>query len=464
MAKTNLTERFCESARTNGKRVDYLDSKVPGLYFRVTPNGVKSWSLLYTDRRTSKKRRLNLGRYIVGQDGVRVEEREGITLARARQLAKEHIADIGQGADPARNVTLRRDSITFRQLAETKLEAMRATRRGGSRRSVTNYRSMLRRHVNPEIGDLKVVDITKADIKRVLDKVVKALDARFLVARDAVGAKRKRKGNPRILTPGRTVSHQANRVFEMLRSMIRFGVKSGLIDRSPMELMGRPVEVEAVRDRYLSLAEIPSFWHSLGTAPITRQLALAMMAEIVTGQRTGELMLRKKNDIDRTGTIPVLEIPRGDTKNKKKSVHRVPLSPLAMMIIDEAISITPESPFIFSSTVTDGPLTPQAATRALGRMRPNIEASDLRVHDLRRTASNGMRKLGVPKFIVSVVLNHVSVTNGDVTSEHYLDEYAYEPEKTEALLKWGAKLEEILGAAGLLQSSQIKPRRPSFAA
>jgi hypothetical protein len=235
----------------------------------------------------------------------------------------------------------------------------------------------------------------------------------------------------------------------MLRSMFRYGVKKGLIERNPMELMESPVEVENTRDRYLSWIEIPSFWRSLVTAPITRQLAIAMKLEIVTGQRTAMLMLRLKKDIDRSGPVPVLVVPRVDTKNKKFN-HRVPLCPLAVRLIDEACAIDPESPYIFSSPVTTVSLDPQSATQAMKRLRPSLEASDLRVHDLRRTASNGMRKLGISKFIISVALNHISVTKGDVTSEHYLDEFAFEPEKTDALLKWGAKLEEILGAAGLL--------------
>lgn len=98
----------------------------------------------------------------------------------------------------------------------------------------------------------------------------------------------------------------------------------------------------------------------------------------------------------------------------------------------------------FWTGVDNGPLTPASATPAMGRLRPRLEAAGLRVHDLRRTASNGMRRLGVPKFIVSLVLNHVSVTLGDVTAEHFLDEYSFEQEKSEGLLKWGAKLESLL--------------------
>jgi integrase len=155
-----------------------------------------------------------------------------------------------------------------------------------------------------------------------------------------------------------------------------------------------------------------------------------MQFEIVTGQRTGELFRARKVDIDHSGNVPVLMIPRDNTKNGKRADR-------------EASALTPHCPYFFASPMQDGPLTPASATRAMGRLRPRLEAADLRVYDLRRTATNGMRRLGVPKFIVSLVVNNVSVTLGDVTAEHYPDEYSFEQDKSEGLLKWGAKIDSL---------------------
>jgi integrase len=445
-----LTERFCDSVKGAEARVDYRDDKIPGLYFRVTPNSVKSWSLLYTDKRSGKKRRLDLGRFIPGQEDKKLEDREGVTLAKARQLARVQLADVGDGADPARGVSMRRDAATFQDLAELKLSEMRPLKGGRKRRSLENYRSMLRRHVYPAIGALKASEIKKADIKVMLKAVAGADDARFhkIGSKSKVGRDREAKT---ILERGRKVSHQPNRVFEMVRSIFRWAAGEDHIERDPISGMKPPVEASGGRKRSLSEAEISVFWRTLDAAAICRALALVMKLEIVTGQRTGELIRRLKTDIDRSGEVPILLIPDGDTKNER--VHRVPLSPLAMSLIDEAMALDPNSNFIFTSTVRDAPLTPEAATKAMGRLLLKGKVVDLRVHDLRRTASNGMRRCKVPKFIVSVVLNHISATKSDVTSEHYLDEFAFETEKTEALFKWGAKLEEILAASNIRVAS-----------
>lgn len=445
-------ERCLEAANASDARRDFRVPGTPGLYFRVTPNGVKSWSLLYTDKRTGKKRRLCLGRYIPGQDDIKVDDRQGVTLAKARQLAREHIADVGKGADPAKGVSTRREALTFKELAEQRLAAMPPKKGNRKRRSIDGYRSMLRLHINPVIGDLKAAEIRKADIKALLTKVKAAGDARFLKQSEM---KRKKKSGefvvPKTILPrDRKVSHQPNRAFELVRSIFRWAVSEDLLEIDPISGMKPPVAVHNSRSRSLSEDEIPGFWRIIDEAAITRVLGLAMKTEIATGQRTAELILRKKSEIDRSGVVPALLIPGNDTKNERP--HRVPLSPIALALIEEASALDPDSEFIFASPVRDAPLEPGSATQAMGRLHRAGTVTDLRVHDLRRTASNGMRRCKVPKFIVSVVLHHISVTKSDVTSEHYLDEFAFEDEKIDALLKWGARLQEILAKAGLLPS------------
>jgi integrase len=61
------------------------------------------------------------------------------------------------------------------------------------------------------------------------------------------------------------------------------------------------------------------------------------------------------------------------------------------------------------------------------------------VHDLRRTAATGMRRIGVHPHVVSLVLNH---TRQDVTGRHY-DRHDGLNEKHDALTRWGAHLEHL---------------------
>ena len=46
MPKINLTDRFVATAKAKAK-TDYFDSKTTGLGLRVSPSGVKAWSVMF---------------------------------------------------------------------------------------------------------------------------------------------------------------------------------------------------------------------------------------------------------------------------------------------------------------------------------------------------------------------------------------------------------------------------------
>ena len=61
---------------------------------------------------------------------------------------------------------------------------------------------------------------------------------------------------------------------------------------------------------------------------------------------------------------------------------------------------------------------------------------DWSFHDLRRTATTGMARLGVPPHIADAVLNHKSGTIKGVAAVY--NRHAYFDERREALEKWEA--------------------------
>jgi hypothetical protein len=74
MPRLDLTDRFCATIKTK-KLTDYFDSRTIGLGLRVSPTGVKAWSVMFTIPGTQKRARLSLGSY------------PAISLVRARTLA-----------------------------------------------------------------------------------------------------------------------------------------------------------------------------------------------------------------------------------------------------------------------------------------------------------------------------------------------------------------------------------------
>jgi len=78
----------------------------------------------------------------------------------------------------------------------------------------------------------------------------------------------------------------------------------------------------------------------------------------------------------------------------------------------------------------------------MSRLCAEIDLTDASPHDLRRTGATNMtgERIGVPRFVVSAVLNHVSEMGG-ITQVYDRNEYL--PEKRKALDAWGDLVTEI---------------------
>lgn len=84
-------------------QVDYFDSKPPSLGLCVTPHGRKTWFVMY--RSSGRLRRLTLGTY------------PALSLADARQQARDARHTVAQGGDPAAHKQGLRTAPTVSDLA-----------------------------------------------------------------------------------------------------------------------------------------------------------------------------------------------------------------------------------------------------------------------------------------------------------------------------------------------------------
>jgi integrase len=78
-----------------------------------------------------------------------------------------------------------------------------------------------------------------------------------------------------------------------------------------------------------------------------------------------------------------------------------------------------------------------AVPKAHGAAR---DRAGVRGHDLRRTAASLMASGGVPRFVISRILNHSA--DKDITSVY--DRYSYDSEKRAAMEFWNRHLSAIL--------------------
>jgi integrase len=438
MPTVNLTDAFVKGAKGGkaGGLAEFRDTLLPGLELRVTDRGSKSWRLHYTRRSDGRRRAVALGSY------------PSIGLKEARRRAKQlqaEIEDEEKRADPAGRVKVRREAETFEELAQTWIE--RHGQPNKCSRAVQDDRSMLDRHIYPEIGQMKAREMTKRDVIRLLDKVASKSDAR-------------QSGKPK----ARRLTHRPNRVFELVRAIFRWAVGRDLLIVDPTFGVAPPIKIEKPRERELSEAEIRVLWNALDRAPdarrttkgivrgtrivsdddlpMTKCTALAIKLALVTGQRIGEVTGAAISELSLNVTAPLWTIPGDRSKNGQP--NRVPLSPLAVRLIQEARELFGDRDWLFPGVSGQGPVDPHAPTKALARARAVIGLEDFRIHDLRRTAATRMAEMGISPHTISMILNHVSATRGTITAKVY-NQYSYDREKREALVAWGVRLEEIIG-------------------
>lgn len=426
MALRKLTARFVESTTSNGTRSEIRDAIVRGLEFRVSAGGSKVWAYRYRRPSDGSKRTVTLGGY------------PEFSLEDARKWATDIRSGLARGIDPAAERDRRKVAETFEEIAADWVE--RHGKPNKSARALRDDLSMLERHVLPEIGHLKGVDVTKRDLIQLLDKVAAKEDARNT-----------KNGEARRLT------HRPNRVFELVRAIFRWAVGRDLLAEDPTRGLSPPIKKEKPRERELSPDEIKLLWEFLERAPaaprlqrgqsdvpMSRATAISLLLSLVTAQRIGEVTGIALSELNLNDTAPMWTVPGERSKNGEP--NRVPLSPLAVRLLREAMQLAEGSVWLFPSPKGDKPMGTHAPTRALGRAREALGIEDFRVHDLRRTAATRMAEMGINPHTISVVLNHVSARRGTITGKVY-NRYSYDREKREALDGWGERLERIVSVS-----------------
>lgn len=376
MPTLSLTARSVTSLKPlPGKRVEYFDAAVPGLALRVTERGAKSWTLLYRHR--GRLRRLTLASAAV------------LSLADARSRARDLLHAASHGADPATQKQEGRRAETIGDLAEQYLEKWAKPRK----KSWKADDNLLRRRILPHWRHRAIADITRADVRALVEQVADA-------------------GAPVV----------ANRVAALISKMFSFALDRDLVAANPAVRIPRP-GVEYARDRVLTELELQAFWAA--TDALDPAMRAFYRLRLVTAQRGGELASMQWADVNLDAawwTIPAAHAKNG-------LAHRVPLSPLAVQTLRALKAKDVDQ----ASNVFAGARGKRQQAEAAAKAFAGIP--DAKGHDLRRTAASFMASGGISRLVIGKVLNHAE---SSITAVY--DRHSYDPEKRAALDWWAARV------------------------
>lgn len=395
-----FTEKFIQALKPKIQRYDVREQRGEGFAIRVSPSGEKSWVFIYSFE--GRKRRMTLGSY------------PHLSLADARKKHREALKLLERDKDPGLEKQKKKIeaslSSSVGDLIKEYIEKWAKPRK----RSWESDERILNKDVKPLWGRRKSSEIIRRDVILLLDKI-------------------KERGAP----------IQANRTLACVRRMFNFAVERDIISVSPC-IAVKAVAKENRRDRCLSVDEIKKFWNGLHSTEILEEgrpaiqmsegSKLALKFQLVTVQRKGEVVSAEWNELDLDAgwwTIPAYKAKNGNS-------HRVPLSALALELLEEIKKLSGDSRWLFPSKKAGKSITGAAIDHAIRRSTFN-DVKPFTPHDLRRTAASHMTAMGISRLVVSKLLNHVE---NSVTAIY--DRHSYDAEKKNALDAWGKKLREII--------------------
>ena len=261
----------------------------------------KSWS--QSVRLSGKPTSIGLGRYPV------------VTLAMARERALENARAIAEGRDPRRSA---RTAPTFAEACETVI-AIHAGSWKPDGRTEQSWRATLRDYVLPRLGAMPVDAIAGADVMDVLLPI-------WFAKRDTARSVRQRIG-----------------------AVMKWAVAQGHRPDNPAgDALSAALPNNAGPRRHhraLPYAEVGAALARVRASGAHTGTVLGFELLVLTAARSGEVRNARWEEFDREGAV--WTIPAARMKAGRE--HRVPLSPRALAVLDEARRRLPGAGTVFPS-------------------------------------------------------------------------------------------------------------------
>ena len=360
MAAQGLTKGRIDAAKPamrKGRLATKLmfDRKVIGFGLKVSPGGSKTFFVQYRQGsgRAAPKRRYTIGKY--GSPW---------TVDTARQEALRILGRVVEGANPADEKKLD-PTQTVRRLAEQFLEIHVAKKKP---RTEQTYRALIDRLILPELGALRVPDLTAVHVGTLHYK----------------------------LRPTRVT---ANRTVTLLSKILGWGHRNGFPLAGDNPCQGLEKYAERPRERFLRPNELTRLGDALVAAeadPAKLYQVAAVRLLIFTGARMTEVLTLRWQWIDLDKGIARLP----DSKSGAKTIH---LSAPARAVLDALPRVT-GNPYVIVGGKTGAHLV--NLEKPWRRIRKTAGLDDVRLHDLRHSFASVGAGSGMGLPMIGKLLGH----------------------------------------------------------
>ena len=356
-----LSEQQIKATTTPDKRISLSDGR--GLELRLTPDGTRTWSLLY--RHEGVKHRYTIGQY------------PSIKLKDARLIADKLRHQVALGTNPqtkkkeARNSNIVSVAWCYEQFLKRYLQPRL--------RTWQEYDRRINADILPTLGKKDIRKIQKADIIKIIDSIT-----------------------------DRNAPVLANRVLQYTSKFFKWCIGRGYIEHNPAADIPKPTK-EKSRERVLSLTEARVIYQAaecLGAIACTFVRLL-----MLTGQRRTEISNLEWSEIQSDR----IEIGIHRSKNGK---------PITTPLTDEAKALLASLPrnngaHVFSTTGGHRPIGNFSSIK--NKLIAESGISKWTFHDFRRAMATEMENQGISRTHIMFALNHTdnTVTGVYERSKHF---------------------------------------------
>ncbi|KAF0140360.1 MAG: putative phage integrase [Rhodospirillaceae bacterium] len=412
--QAKITKRTVDAIAATVSDVWVWDADLKGFGVRVRTSGRKTYVVEYrpgAGGRAAPKRR-----FVIGQHG------SPWTPETARSEARRILGLVESGHDPVaeRTEARRKEGENVAEIAAVFVAKYCKLHQ----RSWEETERVFLKDVNPRLGAKRLQDVTKGDLARLLDAVAE---------RGPI---------------------MANRTLAYMRRFFNWCIEKDYITTSPATGL-KPPGAACTRERTLDDGELMEVWRAAKAVGSVWEPLVMLL--ILTAQRRSEVAGILWGEVDferRLWTLPAERAKNGRT-------HEVPLVDAAIAVL-KAVPRLGESALVFTTTgytpVSGLSKAKIILDRAIAKARGENAAPmpGWTFHDLRRTATTGMARLGIHPHVADAILNHKSGAIQGVAAIY--NRHAYTEERRRALEAWERHVLALLDGMPMAGGNVVKPR------
>ena len=349
MPTVDLTARLARQSKPGPRDTFLFDRTLPGFGLRIHPSGRKVW--IVQARIEGRSRRIVIARH--GE----------MDLAEARRRARDMLARIRAGDNPADDIQREKNTPTFREFADEYLRRCEPHWKPSGRKTVRIY---LKARILPAFGRVPLDRIGREHVAAWFDAA----------SRDKPGA--------------------ANRAFEILRAMMFRAEEWGLRERGANPCLGIAKNPRNRIARFLDADELARLGRALDTREAEWPEAVAAIRLLtLTGCRRSEVLNLRWRDI---GADAI------NLRDSKTGPRAVPLGAAARAHVAALPHARDPDAHLFPRYAeARGQSSLIACWRAVCA---DAKLGSLRLHDLRHTAASQAVMAGEGLPLVGRLLGH----------------------------------------------------------